>query len=550
MLDLKTLLASYDLAFLRDVAELWGIELHASERRTALAELAGEMNTQPLFDEITAALPQSAAVALEDLSAHGGKLPWQAFEHAYGELRPMGPARRKREKPHRFPENTTERLWYLGLVGRGTLRSQDELTEVAFIPVEFLSWLPEPTQKNAGSLAFPQLLAWSASKVTAQPAQRDQILDDICTLFAALRLELTAQLPNLSKKNEAYWQRLSALVKALSLLDEAGQPNENARVLLEKPRDEALKWLVQGWALNPDFDELRLVPQIRCEGNWQHSAIKPRQAVIDLLGSLPADTWYKTEDLVDFFRQNQPDFLRSGTEYNTWIISSNGSAPRLLHGFEHWNDVEGQYIRFLISEILPVFGLVRVGSLAEDSSCSLFQLTPWFFSVLRQNQNPELAEEDQPVVVGRDGKLEMTRLVPRIARYQLSRFAIWLEIQPERFVYQLTPASLQEAAGQGLELKHLRALLRKYGKPGIPPALQKALSRWESHGLEARIESLVVLRLAEPELLQTLRESKASSCLGEALGPTAVLVKPGCEGRVKAALREIGILTDLPGGDE
>jgi hypothetical protein len=29
MPDLKTLLASYDLAFLRDIAELWGIELQA-----------------------------------------------------------------------------------------------------------------------------------------------------------------------------------------------------------------------------------------------------------------------------------------------------------------------------------------------------------------------------------------------------------------------------------------------------------------------------------------------------------------------------------------
>ena len=93
-------------------------------------------------------------------------------------------------------------------------------------------------------------------------------------------------------------------------------------------------------------------------------------------------------------------------------------------------------------------------------------------------------------------------------------------------------------------------MLRKYGKPGIPPALQKALTRWESHGLEARIEPLLVLRLSEPELLEKLRESKASSCLGEALGPTAVLLKPGCGSRVRAALRELGVLTDLPGDGE
>jgi hypothetical protein len=144
----------------------------------------------------------------------------------------------------------------------------------------------------------------------------------------------------------------------------------------------------------------------------------------------------------------------------------------------------------------------------------------------------------------------MTPLVPRIARYQLSRFGEWLTLRPDRFVFQLTPASLQAAAEQGLELKHLRALLRKYGKPGIPPALQKALNRWESRGLEARIEPLLVLRLTEPELLEKLRESQASTCLGEALGPTAVLVKPGCASRLRAALRDLGILTDLPGDGE
>ncbi len=68
--------------------------------------------------------------------------------------------------------------------------------------------------------------------------------------------------------------------------------------------------------------------------------------------------------------------------------------------------------------------------------------------------------------------------------------------------------------------------------------------------MEARIEPLLVLRLADPELLEKLRESQASTCLGEALGPTAVLVKPGCASRLRVALRDLGILTDLPGDGE
>ena len=204
MPDLKTLLASYDLAFLREIAELWGIELQAAERRTVLVELAKIMASSELFNEVFGSLPPAAAGALSDIGWRGGTMAWQAFEHAYGELRPMGPARRKREKPHRFPQNTAERLWYLGLVGRAALRVDQNLSEFAFIPDEFLSWLPESSQALGEGATFRQLPAWSSSRVTANPPRGDQVLDDLCTLFAALRMGLLEQLSHLSAKEASY----------------------------------------------------------------------------------------------------------------------------------------------------------------------------------------------------------------------------------------------------------------------------------------------------------------------------------------------------------
>ena len=550
MPDLKSLLASYDLAFTRDIAELWGVELHTAEKRAAWLELANAMTSDPLFEEVIASLPSTSLAALYELCNQNGKMAWQAFEHSFGELRPMGPTRRKREKPHRFPQNTAERLWYMGLVGRATLLENQELSEFAYIPEEFLGRLQNAEITVPAGPAPRQLPAWASAKVIANPPREDQILDDLCTLFAALRMDFTQNLPHLSAQNSGYWQLLLTLAKALGLLDKKDQPNEDARVLLEKPRGEALKWTAHNWAQNPGFDELCLMPQLRCEGNWQHSPIAPRLKVLDLLAKLPTETWFKMEDFTDEIFRHQPDFLRGGTDYNTWIISSTGPDARLLHGFEHWQDVEGQYVRFLIADLLVVFGLAQTGQVAEQPESQTFRLTPWFGQVLGSEAPFELPEESQPVLVGSDGRLEMPPLVPRFARYQLSRFTEWRRLGSDRFTYQLTPASLQAAAEQGLELKHLRSLLRKYGKPGIPPALQKALSRWESHGREARIEPLLVLSLAEPELLDQLRESRASGCLGETLGAAAVVVKPGCEARVRAALGEMGILTDLPGEDE
>lgn len=549
MPGLKSLLASYDVAFLRDVAELWGIEAHTVEKRALLAELARGMNSEASFREVIGAANSPVAQALSHFSASGGVMPWQTFEHTFGTLRPMGPARRKREKPHRFPVNTSERLWYLGLVGRGTLRHHDELSEVAFVADELVPFLPKP-KPNLASPAASRLPVWSASRVTPDPARGYQILNDLCTLFAALRTNQYERLPELSGKSPIYWQRQKYLAEALRLLDAQFQPNDTARVLLEKPRAEAFGWLVMNWMHSPAFDELLLVPQLRCEAAHQHTALAPRQALIDHLAALPADAWFRLEDLVDDIFERLPNFLRSGTDFNRWIISSTSPEHQLLHGFDHWRDVEGQYILFFVQHILTDFGLVRTGSLSDDSTADFFQLTPWFFQMLIQNQTPDLPAENQPVIISRDGKLEMSPLVPRIARYQLSRFTDWLSIQPAQFVYQLTPSSLQAAAEQGLEVKHLRALLRKFGKSGIPPVLQKALLRWERHGLEARIEPLLVLRLSEPALLERLRETKIANCLGEALGPTAVLVKPGCEKRVRAALHDLGILSNLPGGDQ
>jgi hypothetical protein len=79
----------------------------------------------------------------------------------------------------------------------------------------------------------------------------------------------------------------------------------------------------------------------------------------------------------------------------------------------------------------------------------------------------------------------------------------------------------------------------------VPPALVKALERWEERGTEARLGRLVVLRLSSPGILQELRSSRAARFLGDPLGPTAIIVKPGARDKVLAALAEMGLLADV-----
>ena len=60
-----------------------------------------------------------------------------------------------------------------------------------------------------------------------------------------------------------------------------------------------------------------------------------------------------------------------------------------------------------------------------------------------------------------------------------------------------------------------------------------------------QIHPAVILRVENPRILQVLRESPAARFIGEPLGPTAVILNPGAEEKVAAALARLGYLTDV-----
>ena len=96
-------LHGHDLGHLRIIAEHWGLELVAPDARNALAELTQALLEQSLVAEITAALSPDAQNALRSLLKSDGRLPWPQFTRSFGDLRPIGPGRRDRERPDRDP---------------------------------------------------------------------------------------------------------------------------------------------------------------------------------------------------------------------------------------------------------------------------------------------------------------------------------------------------------------------------------------------------------------------------------------------------------------
>ncbi len=536
MPTLLTILYDQDLNFLESLEEFWGISARGKDARSKAEALALALDKSSLIRDHLASLPPSIEGALISLKSQGGKTPWTAWTRDFGPLRPMGPGKLKREKPGVFPISITEFLWYRGLIGRIFLKEDEGLTEFAFIPDEVAQELPDSLPETKPGLKLRSLEDITAAGITFG----SRILDDLCTLLASLRRPDKERSLLAGNPSSLHWQILENLAEAVGLI--SGQlPKEIARNFLELPRTEALRWLVQSWMVTNEFDELKLHPDWRLEGTWQHDPRKTRLILLQLLAGLGTH-WFTMDEFIRQIRVHNPDFLRMGAEYDTWLVVSNRNNS-LLRGVESWDVLEARFLVEFLSSIGFKLGLLE---LDDESNPQNFRLTAAFgyLTGLFDAEAPGFPVEKSPILVNPAGKLEMTQLTPHLARYQASRFGEVLRNGPERYEFQLTPQSLKIASKQGLKVSHLLRLLRKYGRQQPSPGLIQLLKRWEEKGRESWIDQPLVLHLPNTETLQALKNSPAGAALGEVLGPTAVVVKPGSERRVQTALARLGLLTD------
>ena len=322
MIDLLQTLQRYDLGYLRMIAELWGVELHLpdeeeSAQKRAAQQLAGALREPELAHEIVEALAVDARLAIDDLIQNGGHLPWSLFTRRYGVVREMGAARRDRELPHRKPVSAAEILWYRAIVGRLFQDTPAGLQEFAYIPTDLIPVIPlsgHAPARPPGRKAVP--------KEHASPYPvRDTVVDQACTLLAALRMGLAFDSQEFV---DGSWMvhhprspdplTLQALLASANLVDpQTGVPHaENTRRFLEAPRGQALALLAQAWLTSRDFNELRLLPGLRVEGNWQNDPLRARQAVLQFLSSLQKGAWWSSECLHRSGQADPPGFSTPG----------------------------------------------------------------------------------------------------------------------------------------------------------------------------------------------------------------------------------------------
>ena len=533
MPNLVQSLQSRDLGHLRIVAGLWGLELVSAETEAALKELTEGLLNRELAGEIVESLPAGARAALAELAAADGKMPWAVFARQFGEIREAGPGRRDREQVFLHPASAAETLFYRALLARAFFDTPRGALEFAYIPDDLKELIKhEGEQGNhekpleSSPVEAPGRLATPKERERLIPAS-DRLLDDATTFLAALRMGIEP--PELQVPAGVVKEFLLA---ANILNGEAAQP-EQVKSFLEMQRLQALHLLRQAWEKSGGFNELRQVPGLVCEGEWTNQPLATRSFLFHLLETLPEGKWWSLPAFIRGIQEQTPDFQRPAGDYDSWFIKrlSDGTY---LRGFGSWDEVDGALIRYIITGPMFWLGVVELARPEEHESITAF----------RVNVQRGTSDEKGRLTVSSNGRISVPRLLPRAARYQMARFCEWDEAKADEYRYRVTTSSLQKARQQGLKAGQLLSLLAKYSTSGIPPAFVKALKRWESNGTEARIEVQTILRVSRPEVLEELRNSKARRFLGEELGPVSVIVKPGAEPKVLAALAELGLLAE------
>ena len=554
MLSLQRSLLDQDIGHLRVIAECWGIELPKGSARQVAAYLVQRMLEPELLDEILEGLPEPAARALHQLVEEHGRIPWQDAIRRFGALREMGPGRRDRIKPWREPISALEILWYRALVSRAFLESPSGLQEFLFIPDDILTHLtPGESQSDAapGSACDPPLFQIQA---------RNTAGNDAATLLAALRLEPSPSWPlsiTQQRAIEPFLLQPEARDLILLLLADQGilsseplQPSaERVRQFLDLDHGLAGQKLLSAWSKSKRWNDLEQTPGLHYAGDrWPNDPLLSRQSILKHLASVPLGEWWDLDAFVGAIHAQDPSFQRPAGDFDSWYVQDRETGE-FLRGYAFWDRVEGALLRFILTGPLFWLGGVNLGAESPDQPVHAFQLTAQAGTLLHGMQvaHAHADEPKQHVEVLPDGRINAPFGTALAVRYQIARFAAWQSVDAAGYTYLLTPGSLEKAKTQGLEPRHIEAILSGAADAPIPPRILGALSRWANAGREGYFEELLVLQVRDAELLQWLRSERSTArYLAEELGPNTCTVKHANWPALRAAAARLGVLLDPP----
>jgi hypothetical protein len=544
MRTLVQALHDHELIVLRVIGEWWEMDLTGADKATSVKALAETLAGLDLAAEISY-LPPEEATALQELIAEKGRMPVATFGRKYGELRLMGPGRLEREEPWLDPVSPVEALWYRGLLYKGFDETAAGLVEFYYLPNELYG--PFDASAAAAKPAAPGLPAQPSPE--QHTAAAVDVVDDLTTILAVAQQEplqegsLEILNPFLLRRDPVRLSLLLNLARDMELLRPADQGLRPARVALawlRRSREEQLREVAEAWR-RCHWNELARTPGLACEENGrQNDPLLARQALFDALPR--TDAWYAIGDLQLAVREHNPDFQRPDGNYDTWYIRDVASNV-YLSGFADWDLVEGRLLAFLVQGPLCWLGLADTAT--DKAGNVLFRLTGRCLAWLAGEQ-PTADEVKVPLVVQDDASLVVPFNAGRYERFQAARIS---EAQPvtvgKPYLYHLTPRSLHQAREQNIAPDRVLIFLAESSGRPLPPSTKRAIERWAERGPEATMQSAVILRVRDAEILDKLSANpKTRSLLGERLADLAAVVRGEDAPKLQQLAARLGLLID------
>lgn len=557
MRSLEQALQDHELIVLRVIGEWWDLDLTGSDKASCVKALAKSLPQLDLAQEMNYLLPGEAAALTELLAA--GRVPVPVFSREHGEVRLMGPARLEREEPWLDPASPAESLWYRGFLYRGFDETPEGVIEFYYLPDELMAHFPQAAPAKAVKettvpypepVAPPKEIQTAAGQPSAGQLWAADAVDDLTTLLAlaqrtALQPDRLDRLNQLLLNSDAGRRSLLVnLAREMGMLretEEGIRPTRAAVSWLKESREVQLRALADAWS-NSSWNDLCHTPGLRCEGeNWHNDPILARTALLDTMPRSP--NWFRLSDLIAHVKRSDPDFQRPDGNYDTWYIRDEASNSYLT-GFENWERVEGRLLRFLVQGPLTWLGMVETAIDSNDGEV-IYRLTPRALAWLA---NQALAEEEVrvPLVVQADASLIVPFNSGRYERFQAARISEAEPVTPGKpFRYRFTPRSLAEARQEGITLDRILHFLEEASGRPIPASTKRALVRWSERGVEARLETTVILRVRDAAILETLRANpKTRDLIDESLGELAAAVRPQNWQKLRQTAAQLGLLLD------
>lgn len=574
---MKTLyqsLIDYELTLLKGIATARAIPLANANHVQVVERLIEALLSPAALAVVLDALSEVERAALQLLLNHGGQIEGPRFARDYGHIRPMGPGRLEREQPWRHPVNPAEALWYKGLIFKAFQLTTEGNLEMVYIPTDVLPLIQLSSPVPAPSDSNPDLL-----RVTAAPTPKfshhaeGRLRENIFSLLVHLQIT-PVRLEKSPKTTDAVFSCLSgkdkraltesllpgtALDTELEFLLHLGQRAGFLTVKhgrLKPERDPTRAWLQSHplaqiqqlqntWRADPSWNELWHTPGLSPQPTgWENSPLRARSKILDYLAQAAASTmeWVSLSDFIAAIKQTEPDFQRPDGNYESWYIYDSQGQP--LMGFAHWDEVEGALIRYLITHILLWLGVVELGAPAETAPPTSFRITAPGRQFLRGQTDPPPAESKIPLL---RVDTNFSAVVPARAslydRFQLARFAQLERREQEWAVYRITQASVGRALKNGVAADQITTFLARATNNQTPLKVIETVLAWGARQNTAKLESVTLLRLSQPDVVAELRQHPIlSRWLGETLNPTTILVPSDKVAEVRRLLTELGYL--------